>query len=246
MKSGNPDSGIYEMEKARTLDTTAGASGNGGTCVVEGREPVICMEGNGLRPSHRGNAVNEGISFTLNTVEQNIVAYALDRAAYNQGQNAQFGIGISEEQAQTVLAKGPGAVCYQDKTGALCASDCHGIQNQQAECDKYIVEPNYIVRRLTPLECCRLQGFPDYWCSALETPEPTEADIEFWSAVFEEYRRVSGNSSKPKTGRQIIKWLQNPRTDSAEYKMWGNGCALPCCVFALRGIAELEAEKCEN
>lgn len=28
----------------------------------------------------------------------------------------------------------------------------------------------------------------------------------------------------------------NPYSDSAEYKMWGNGVALPCVVFVLSGI----------
>ena len=36
---------------------------------------------------------------------------------------------------------------------------------------------------------------------------------------------------------QVIKWLKNPHTDSAEYKMWGNGVALPCVFFVLAGIA---------
>ena len=39
-----------------------------------------------------------------------------------------------------------------------------------------------------------------------------------------------------KTSNQIRKWLQDPASDSAEYKMWGNGVALPCVVFVLSGI----------
>ena len=30
--------------------------------------------------------------------------------------------------------------------------------------------------------------------------------------------------------------LQNPHSDSAEYKMWGNGVALPNVVYVLTGI----------
>ena len=97
-------------------------------------------------------------------------------------------------------------------------------------------DPDYIVRRLTPTECARLQGFPDWWCSNLETDEPTEEEIEFWTAVFETHRSVMGTSSKPKSRNQIIKWLKNPHTDSAEYKMWGNGVALPNVYFVLSGI----------
>lgn len=97
-------------------------------------------------------------------------------------------------------------------------------------------EPEYIVRRLTPTECARLQGFPDWWCTGLETDEPSEEEIEFWTEVFEIHRSVMGKSSRPKSRNQIIKWLKNPHSDSAEYKMWGNGVALPNVYFVLSGI----------
>ena len=97
-------------------------------------------------------------------------------------------------------------------------------------------EPEYIARRLTPTECARLQGFPDWWCAGLGTDEPTEDEIEFWTEVFEIHRSVMGTSSKPKSRNQIVKWLKNPHSDSAEYKMWGNGVALPNVYFVLSGI----------
>ena len=103
----------------------------------------------------------------------------------------------------------------------------------------------YSVRRLTPTECSRLQGFPDWWCANLDTPEPTEEDIAFWTEVWETHRRVMGRSSRPKSRNQIVKWLRHPHSDSAEYAMWGNGVALPCVLFVLAGIAwaaELDAE----
>jgi DNA (cytosine-5)-methyltransferase 1 len=229
MRSKNPSSGIYKMDSARTLDTSSGASGNGGTC-------VLCLEGNGQRPSHKGSGIKKDVAFTLNTVERDCVAYALDRAAYNQGKNARFDIGIAEERAQTVLAKGPGAVCHQDKAGALCASDYKAVQNQQAENGKYIVK--YIVRRLTVLECCRLQGFPSFWCNGLETAEPSEVEIDWWIKAFEAHRLAVNPGKKPKTRNQIRKWLTNPYSDSAEYKMWGNSIAIPCAYNVLAGIAD--------
>lgn len=81
-----------------------------------------------------------------------------------------------------------------------------------------------------------MQGFPDEWCSRLETEDPTDEDIAFWSDVFETHRKISQTSSKPKSKRQIVKWLKDPHSDSAEYKMWGNGVALPCVFFVLSGI----------
>lgn len=42
-----------------------------------------------------------------------------------------------------------------------------------------------------------------------------------------------------KTDKQIIKWLKNPHTDSAEYKMWGNGIALPCAIFIFKRLVNI-------
>lgn len=94
----------------------------------------------------------------------------------------------------------------------------------------------YSVRRLTPTECARLQGFPDNWCADLGIENPSEEEMAFWNDVWESHRKIIGKSSKPKTRKQIIKWLQNPHSDAAEYKMWGNGVALPCVCFVLTGI----------
>ena len=97
-------------------------------------------------------------------------------------------------------------------------------------------EIDYIVRRLTPTECARLQGFPDWWCDDLGIPDPTDEDIVKWREVFETHAKAIGKTTKPKSDAQIRKWLQNPQSDSAEYKMWGNGVALPNVFFVLAGI----------
>ena len=117
---------------------------------------------------------------------------------------------VSREQAPTLLARD-----FKDPTA---------------------VSRGYTVRRLTTTECARLQGFPDWWCAGLETEQPTEADIAFWAEIWETHRRITKTASKPKSRSQIIKWLQEPHSDSAEYKMWGNGVALPCVFFVLAGI----------
>lgn len=101
--------------------------------------------------------------------------------------------------------------------------------------------PHYIVRKLTPVECARLQGFPDWWCSDLETDsaDVTEEDLAFWRAVFETHRQLVTHSAKAKTDRQILKWLSDPHTDAAEYKMWGNGVALPCVQWIMQQIVRV-------
>lgn len=70
----------------------------------------------------------------------------------------------------------------------------------------------------------------------LETPEPTDSDIAKWREIFHTHAKAMGKTTKPKTDNQIRKWLQDPRSDSAEYKMWGNGVALPNVYFVLSGI----------
>ena len=98
------------------------------------------------------------------------------------------------------------------------------------------------VRRLTPTECARLQGFPDWWCDELGEDEP---DIEFWQKVFDDYGRIMGQANR-KTERQIRRWLKNPHTDTAEYKMWGNGVALPVVAYIMKGIVETQTRLSAN
>ncbi|MDU2025340.1 MAG: DNA cytosine methyltransferase, partial [Finegoldia magna] len=92
-----------------------------------------------------------------------------------------------------------------------------------------------LVRRLTPKECGRLQGFPDYWCDDLGIENPTDKDLTFWREVFDKDAEIKGLKKK-KTDKQILKWLKNPHTDSAEYKMWGNGIALPCAIYIFKSL----------
>lgn len=240
MKSDNPHSGFYKADTSRTLD------GNGGNpSCNQGVMAVVALEGNGARPSHKGSGYSEdNVSFTLNATEQHGVAYGIDRATYNMGQNAQFGIAVEEEVEPTMVAKGSGAVAHpvyttsknsyhteaeEDVANTLVATDYKDPPTISEE-------PYYIVRRLTPTECARLQGFPDWWCGDLGTAKPTDEELYYWYKVFETWRLATAPDSKPKTSKQIKKWLADPYSDSAEYKMWGNGVTLPCVVFVLSGI----------
>ena len=240
MKSDNPNSGFYKADTTRTLD----ANGGNPSC-NQGGMAVVALEGNGARPSHQGCGYSEeDVSFTLNATEQHGVAYGLDRAAYNQGENAKFAPCIESEVEPPMVARGPGAVAhpvYSTSKNSYHTQAEEDIVNTLVATDykdppTVTEEPYYIVRRLTPTECARLQGFPDWWCSALGTDEPSEEDVAFWREVFETHRAVTGSASKPKTDAQIMKWLKDPHADSAEYKLWGNGVALPCVCFVLAGI----------
>ena len=209
MKSDNPHSGFYEAETSRTLDANGGNPGcnQGGIAVVSVQGSVIGRED---KNGPQGSGVNEDVSFTLNATDHHVVAYP----TYCTSKNSHF------TRAEKELANTLVATDYKDPPV---------INDAQRE-------PEYIVRRLTPTECARLQGFPDWWCGGLGTEEPKGEDLAFWREVFETHRRIAGTSTKPKTDKQIIKWLKNPHSDSAEYKMWGNGVALPNVYFVLSGI----------
>lgn len=97
----------------------------------------------------------------------------------------------------TALAVGNGQLHQISMSEQSNCLDC--MHDQQAVLTSGKPPRKYIVRRLTPLECCRLQGFPDWWEDGVEG------------------------------------------SDSARYKMWGNGMALPNMLHVMRGIARVEA-----
>ena len=215
---------------------------------------------------------------TLTTADRHSIAYSIDRAAFNQGVNAKYNIGIAKDIAQTIVAKGPGAVAHEtyamqsfgeykhsgkassikqrdfkDATDLVVAfepgtvSRVGGHYYEDGKAGTIRAKPgdnqqtiinDYIVRRLTPTECGRLQGFPDGWTDNLAIAEPTEDDILYWRMIFKEHAEALGEKKKEKTDNQIRKWLQNPESDSAKYKMWGNGIALPCATFVMKRVAQ--------
>ena len=249
MKSDNPHSGIYEADTSRTIDGNGGNPGcnQGGIAVVESYAIQGSMIGRDDKNGPQGDGINEDVSFTLNTVDRHAV-YTMTTGSFAQ---------VSEDKAPTVLArdyKDPTAVCYgigrdtfnQGKNAKFAPTFEPELQPTLVAKGPGAIQSGYTVRRLTPTECARLQGFPDWWCDDLGIAEPTMADIQYWYDVFETHRRILGSSTKPKSLKQIAKWLRDPHSDAAEYKMWGNGVALPCVVFVLSGIVWCTQDEAEN
>lgn len=265
MKSDNPHSGIYEAETARTLDGNGGnpSYNQGGIAVVAftqnqrdevrdlgDRSAVVCanagtkqqtfvlqgsMIGREDKNGPQGDGINEDVSFTLNTVDRHAV-YSMTTGSFTQ---------VSKEKAPTVLArdyKDPTAVCYgigrdtfnQGQNAKFVPTFEEELQPTLVAKGPGAIQSGYTVRRLTPTECARLQGFPDNWCADLGTEKPSDEEMYFWHKVFKTYSEVTG--CKMKSDKQIAMWLKDPYSDSAEYKMWGNGVALPCVWFVLSGI----------
>lgn len=212
------------LETPKTLKIRSGCEGDGkGALIQENKSATLgcnndqvlfCVDQGGGKSACN---VTENLSPTLTCTHggEPCVVYGIDRAAFNQGVNA---------NAKSIAFAKKKRNCIVNGTNP-------NYQNG-------VVDNHYIVRRLTPTECARLQGFPDWWCNGLESENPSEEEISWWANVFETHRKVVGESTKPKTRNQIVKWLKNPHSDTAEYKMWGNGVALPCVDYVLRGIAE--------
>lgn len=184
------------------------------------------------------------------------VVYALDRSFFNQGQNALYMPQCYEDGTNpTLLAKGPSAVAYEDGTytaskasfftrGAYERADCLVATDYK---DPPIInsqdEGSYIVRRLTPTECARLQGFADWW-SYIEPKESlTDSEHSFWQEVRNTHAAINGKTVKDYTKEQMLSWYNKLHSDNAEYKMWGNGIALPPSLYVMQGIADALKEK---
>ena len=255
MLSDNPYSGFYEAETSRTLDGNGGnpTCAQGGVAICQpvaftqnqrnevrdlgektgalaaqpgAKQQTFVLQGSMIGRSDengpQGNGVNEDVSFTLDATDRHVVCapedgvYAMTTGSYMQ---------VEKEVSPTLMARD-----FKDPTSIAPVPQ----------------EVSYTVRRLTPTECARLQGFPDDWCHDLGTADPTDEEIAFWADVFETYRRLVTHAKKPKTEKQIRKWLADPYSDAAEYKLWGNGVALPCVYFVLSGIvwaSQMNTEK---
>lgn len=234
-----------------TVQTLTSRMGTGGMNV-----PLVMKIRSGCEGGGKGPLIQEDKSATLGcNNDQTLfepVAFGISSDQSKAMLSSNPHAGIYKARTSRTLDTGGGnpgcnqggiAVVTQEKSYAMTMNSYVQVEEEKAPAllsrdykDPTAVNSGYTVRRLTPTECARLQGFPDRWCTGLETSEPTREDIAFWTEVWETHRRAVNSSVKPKTERQIVKWLKAPYSDAAEYKMWGNGVALPCVWFVLSGI----------
>ena len=234
-----------------TIQTLTSRMGTGGRNV-----PLVMKIRSGCEGGGKGPLIQEDKSATLGcNNDQTLfepVAFGIPSDQSKAMLSCNPHAGIYKARTSRTLDTGGGnpgcnqggiAVVTQEKSYAMTMNSYVQVEEEKAPAllsrdykDPTAVNSGYTVRRLTPTECARLQGFPDWWCTGLETSEPTREDIAFWTEVWETHRRAVNSSVKPKTERQIVKWLKAPYSDAAEYKMWGNGVALPCVWFVLSGI----------
>ena len=174
--------------------------------------PLVCLQGSMINRAEkngpRGSGIDEDVSFTLNTADRHAVC-----------------VPTSADNLYLMSKSYHFAHATPDQADALVATDY--------KCPP-VVNADWRVRMITPLECARLQGFPDWWTDNLTDSEPSDEEVRKWQGIFDEYCDINGK--KRKTASQVRKWLMTEPTDAAKYKMWGNGVALPCVVFVLAGI----------
>lgn len=237
--SGNSEQGGTQRQEA-AADVGSSVDRSGGTWSLSAN--VYALQGNGIDRADtagcNGKGWRENECYTLNTIDRPAVVY--DCSGNGDGERSSTLTGDHENR----VADYTSIIVWPEITGSLCANSHPGsytgqhafngmlpVIDQQAviypgvgitslqnasnpqpgdpaptlstDSRNYLVKNSnpprrYIIRRLTPLECCRLQGFPDWWEEGVEG------------------------------------------SDSARYKMWGNGMALPNMLHVMRRLAIAE------
>ena len=188
---------------------------------------TICLQGNAIDRSDtagcNGKGWNDKTAYTLNTIDRPAVKFSI------QG----FGDYKDSRVASTLRACG-------FKNGNVRVVDVSDGQSKPLR--------KYIIRRLMPTECARLQGFPDGWGHIVKKQSFTSDEYKFWLNVRNIHAAINGKTVKDYTEAQMVKWYNKLHTDSAEYKMWGNGIALPPALYCMQGIQDalerMETKKC--
>ena len=145
-----------------TLTNRSGTGGNNLPLALQVQEPV-CISGNAIdrQPQNGGNGLccQEGIAYTLTATDHHAV-YSRQRVDVFKDNEVTSTESTRQHKDATDLICQP---AYQETVGALTSSDRKGPNSQYVGQDKLVVGGPLLIRRLTPLECERLQGFPDFW-----------------------------------------------------------------------------------
>lgn len=148
---------------------------------------------------------------------------------------------VTDYTALCIVHGEPNSITMAEQANTLTC-----MHDQQAVLTDGKPPRRYIIRRLTPLECCRLQGFPDGWGVPDHRDKLSDEELAFWQGVRDTCTGIAGKPAKKYSAESLTKWYNGLHTDSAEYKMWGNGIALPGAEYVMGGIAEelREAAQC--
>ena len=213
---------------------------------------AYCMAGNFVdrNTNQNGCGVRENASFTLNTVDRHAVAY--DARHHCLGGEVSGTLqakgegGWSLNYINPVLQPLPENVVGIDLyNGAVTGNTAATLtkKNDGTSSGPEVAQrktPDWIVRRLIPLECGRLQGFPDGWAEI--EPLTDLRELPFWREVYAKDCEIKGKKPNRKImqadseegGRALMRWHDGLHSMAAEYAMWGNGMALPNALFFVK------------
>lgn len=148
-------------EVAPTMSARYGTGGNNVPLVSDMPESY-CIAGNiidrEVQNGGNGLGCQPDISYTLTSADRHAVFSRQRSDEFLQNR-------VTATQSARQHKDATDLVCepYQNTVGTIGYTDHKGINNQYVSEDKCIVENRKLIRRLTPLECERLQGFPDHW-----------------------------------------------------------------------------------
>ena len=148
-------------EVAPTMSARYGTGGNNVPLVSDMPESY-CIAGNiidrEVQNGGNGLGCQPDISYTLTSADRHAVFSRQRSDEFLQNR-------VTATQSARQYKDTTDLVCepYQNTVGTIGYTDHKGINNQYVSEDKCIVENRKLIRRLTPLECERLQGFPDHW-----------------------------------------------------------------------------------
>ena len=160
----HPSDGRLNIDHGGKVQTLTSRIGTGG-----GNVPMVLMDRSAYNQGINANVElgidEDGIAFTHVAKDPGAVCYVVDQGGGKSGAN------VTENLAPTLTCThgGEPAVAYIDTSHAddVVRTDyvVALLQARDYKGGKYVLqaEPHYIVRRLTPLECERLQGYPDGW-----------------------------------------------------------------------------------
>ena len=143
---------------APTMSARYGTGGNNVPLIAE-KDETFCITGNAIdrQPQNGGNGIGyqQGVAYTLTATDHHAV-FSRQRVDVFREDAV-----VSTQSARQ--HKDATDLVYQKTVGTLTSSDRKGPNSQYVGQDKLIVDSPRLIRRLTPLECERLQGFPDHW-----------------------------------------------------------------------------------
>ena len=148
-------------EVAPTMSDRYGTGGNNVPLVSDMPESY-CIAGNiidrEVQNGGNGLGCQPDISYTLTSADRHAVFSRQRSDEFLQNR-------VTATQSARQHKDATDLVCepYQNTVGTIGYTDHKGINNQYVSEDKCIVENRKLIRRLTPLEGERLQGFPDHW-----------------------------------------------------------------------------------